>query len=54
MAASNAERQAKWRERQKQLIAELEAKVAKLEQMHAKAGKSRRHVSRKAKAAAGN
>ncbi len=31
MAASNAERQAKWRERQKQLIAELEAKVAKLE-----------------------
>jgi hypothetical protein len=31
MAASNAERQAKWRERQKQRIAELEAKVAKLE-----------------------
>ncbi len=31
MAASNAERQAKWRERQKQLIAELEAKIAKLE-----------------------
>ncbi len=53
MAASNAERQAKWRERQKQLIAALEAKVAKLEQTHAKAGKSRR-VSRKAKAAAEN
>jgi hypothetical protein len=31
MAASNAERQAKWRKRQKRRIAELEAKIAKLE-----------------------
>lgn len=30
MAASNAERQAKWRQRQKQRIAELKAQVAKL------------------------
>jgi hypothetical protein len=31
MATSNAERQAKWRQRQKRRIAELEAKVARLE-----------------------
>jgi hypothetical protein len=31
MAASNAERQAKWRARRKRRLAELEAQVAKLE-----------------------